>query len=83
MKLVAIAALAAAVLGLNAPLAAAQMVVDPNSGERVDYPFDTGAYGALRRSHRHRHHAGRRLRIFVVHSAFPTPEPFGWFTCCL
>ena len=85
MKVVRFGLAVAAFLVLGTPIAGAQMVVNPNVGERVDYPFysDDGHRLHARDHHRARHVATRyRPRFFIIQSAFPTPEPFGWANCC-
>ncbi len=85
MRMISTSFLLAATLLLFAASAKAQMVVNPNIGERVDHPFarryvpSASGYRIYRR--RYAHGFGRR--ILAVRSGFPTPQPFGWFECCL
>lgn len=85
MKFVQIGLAVAAFLALGAPVVSAQMVVNPNLGERVDYPFysDDGHRLHFRHYHHVRHAAYRyHSRFFIIKSAFPTPPLFGWGNCC-
>jgi hypothetical protein len=82
MKVVSFGLAVAALLAFGAPTASAQMVVNPNLGERVDYPFYSDDGHRLHFRH-HRHVAYRyRSRFYIIESAFPTPPVFGWGDCC-
>ena len=61
--------------------AQAQMVVNRETGEQVDYPYFTGIHQRVHHLHSRRY--GARLpRFVVVRATFPTPQPFGWMNCC-
>jgi hypothetical protein len=89
MKVLKIGLAVATLLILDAPVVSAQMVVSPNVGERVDYPFFSDDGRRLQLRHRHvRHHQTRRhvaryhRRFVILLSTFPTPQEFGWSNCC-
>ncbi len=84
MRMICSSALLTALLFLGAMPAGAQMVVNRNAGERVDRPFArryVPSFYHYRSPRRYAHGFGRR--ILAVRSGFPTPQPFGWFECCL
>lgn len=85
MKIVSLGLAVTALLVLGTNGAGAQMVVSPNLGERVDYPFYSDDGQRLHFHHRYtvyRHSAHHHPRFIILQAAFPTPQPFGWSNCC-